>query len=271
MRKAIGRKQQKIWDYLVEHTNKLHHKWRNTLLSQSGIGLIQEGIMYIYLIYAVLKQGMSIANFMLYIGSIRSFNQALIQLLERWMHMVRDSRMLCDFREFLEYPERPEDIIEKSNFKKDYKIFMGEEKKAYSSIIVPEDKRYEFRFEQVFFSYPGSEQYVLKNLNLTLKAGERLAVVGLNGAGKSTFIMLLCRLYEPTKGTIYMNGQDISKYKEGKTAVYISHRLSSCKFCDRIAVFSDQTIKEYGSHEELITINHGIYAQMFEAQAQYYA
>lgn len=57
---------------------------------------------------------------------------------------------------------------------------------------------------------------------------------------------------------------------EGKTAVYISHRLSSCRFCDRIAVFSDHTIAEYGTHEELVRIKGGIYAGMFEAQAQYY-
>ena len=56
----------------------------------------------------------------------------------------------------------------------------------------------------------------------------------------------------------------------GKTAVYISHRLSSCKFCDRIAVFSDCTIKELGTHEELVHKPDGIYAEMFRAQAQYY-
>ena len=56
----------------------------------------------------------------------------------------------------------------------------------------------------------------------------------------------------------------------GKTAVYISHRLSSCKFCDRIAVFSDNTIKELGTHDELVHKPGGIYAEMFAAQAQYY-
>ena len=55
-----------------------------------------------------------------------------------------------------------------------------------------------------------------------------------------------------------------------KTAIYISHRLSSCKFCHRIAVFADKTIKEYGTHDELIKIPEGIYAGMFEAQAQYF-
>ena len=55
-----------------------------------------------------------------------------------------------------------------------------------------------------------------------------------------------------------------------KTAFYISHRLSSCRFCDRIAVFSDGEIAEYGSHDELAAVPGGIYAKMFEAQAQYY-
>lgn len=56
----------------------------------------------------------------------------------------------------------------------------------------------------------------------------------------------------------------------GKTAIYISHRLSSCKFCDHIAVFSEDTMKEYGTHDELVNMEHGIYAAMFAAQAQYY-
>lgn len=56
----------------------------------------------------------------------------------------------------------------------------------------------------------------------------------------------------------------------GKTAIYISHRLSSCRFCDRIAVFAEDTLKEYGTHEELVTKPGGIYAEMYAAQAQYY-
>ena len=56
----------------------------------------------------------------------------------------------------------------------------------------------------------------------------------------------------------------------GKTAVYISHRLSSCRFCDKIAVFSGGRIAEYGTHDELVDKNNGIYAEMFAAQAQYY-
>lgn len=56
----------------------------------------------------------------------------------------------------------------------------------------------------------------------------------------------------------------------GKTAIYISHRLSSCRFCDRIAVFADETLREYGTHDELVALEGGIYAEMFHEQAKYY-
>lgn len=66
---------------------------------------------------------------------------------------------------------------------------------------------------------------------------------------------------------IYRQFEDLVK---GKIAIYISHRLSSCQFCDRIAVFSDGIVKEYGTHEELVKVEDGLYAEMFGAQAKYY-
>ena len=272
----------------------------------------------------------------------------------------------------------------------DFRSFMdiGEEAEEKGS-GVPDSQTYEFRFEDVWFQYPGAEKYALKNLNLTIKAGEKLAVVGLNGAGKSTFIKLLLRLYEPTKGRILLNGKDISLYnkkeyyklfspvfqdvwmfafplkanvsmkdekdtdeervteclqdagmkeaveelKDGietevlkvvyddgvdfsggekqkialaralykngpvvvldeptaaldalaeaklyedfnklvnnRTAVYISHRLSSTRFCDHVAMFADGEMVEYGTHESLLNAG-GAYSEMFQVQAAYY-
>lgn len=243
-------------------------------------------------------------------------------------------------------------------------------------------------FKNVSFSYPNTGVKVLDNVSITLRSGEKLSVVGLNGAGKTTFIKLLCRLYDADSGEILLDGVNIKNYdyedymrlfavvfqdfkllafsvdenvllgsteppevvdsllekvgldekvkslpkgretmmfkmfdKEGvelsggeqqklaiaralykdapvvildeptaaldpvaeyeiykqfdelvggKTAVYISHRLSSCKFCDHIAVFSEGTIKEFGTHDELLRLKDGLYAEMFKAQAQYY-
>jgi len=212
MKDAIGQKQTKLYDEIYASNKDIENKWTGVRFIEGFISFLQEAIMYAWLVYAVLKQGMSVADFTLYVGSIRSFNSAMGRLLERWTNMVRNSRMVCDYRDFLEYPEKQDESLEKSTFRKDYQIYLGKDKKEYPAIPVPEDGKYEFRFENVSFAYPGSEIFALKNLNITLHPGKRLAVVGLNGAGKTTFINLLCRLYEPTEGKIYMNGQDISKY-----------------------------------------------------------
>ena len=74
------------------------------------------------------------------------------------------------------------------------------------------DKKFDIEFKNVSFRYQGTDDYALKNINLDLKVGERLAVVGMNGSGKTTFIKLLCRLYDPTEGEIFMNDFNIRKY-----------------------------------------------------------
>ena len=249
-----------------------------------------------------------------------------------------------------------------------------------------EDGEYELAFEHVSFHYPGNERLVLKDVNCKFHIKGKLAVVGKNGAGKTTFIKLLCRLYEPTEGRITLNGIDIRKYDEkeyrrlfgvvfqdfrlfafpvwenitsgfdrqedriweslrqadaselvkgmpegldtflyknledgveisggeaqklslaralykdapivildeptaaldpkaeadiyarfnqmvkDKTSIYISHRMSSCRFCDEIIVFEEGQITERGKHEELLAAGQ-CYAKMWNAQAKYY-
>lgn len=245
-----------------------------------------------------------------------------------------------------------------------------------------------FEFHNVSFAYPETEPLVLRDFSMKICSGERLAVVGMNGSGKSTMIKLLCRLYDPTEGKITLNGIDIREFnyseylklfaivfqdfkllafpvgeniacsesydeekvwkclqmagikerveqfpkkldtaiyklyeKDGidlsggeeqkiaiaralykdapfvildeptaaldpiaeseiysgfndiignKTAVFISHRLSSCRFCTRIAVFHKGCIVEEGTHEELLLIPDGKYRELWNAQAQYY-
>jgi ATP-binding cassette subfamily B protein len=204
-----------VLDRIHTRAKEMNNRWRNTLLQEGAVGLLQEGIMYAWLVYAVLKKGMSVADFTLYLGSIRSFNSAVAGCLERWNHIVRDSRLINDFRAFLDYPNKAGEEPFKSTFKKDYERFGEESYKRDEEI--PYAEQYEFRFEDVSFAYPGSgKEYALKGLNLVLEPGKRLAVVGLNGAGKSTFIKLLCGLYEPTEGTIYMNGKDISRFDQAE-------------------------------------------------------
>ena len=267
---------------------------------------------------------------------------------------------------------------------------LDEENQMYQGTLTTEkrsDRNYQVEFRDVSFRYPDSEAWALRHVNLKFQVGSRLAVVGENGSGKSTFIKLLCRLYDPTEGEILLNGIDIRKYqypdyialfsvvfqdfhllalplgqnvagrikydrervaqcltqagvmdrvekmdqgldtylykdleKKGvevsggeaqkiaiaralykdapfiildeptaaldpiaeaevyskfdqiagdKTAVYISHRLSSCKFCDDIVVFDHGHIVQQGSHQQLVEAD-GVYAQLWQAQAQYY-
>lgn len=71
---------------------------------------------------------------------------------------------------------------------------------------------FSFEFENVSFKYPGADDYVIKNLNITLNGGSKFAVVGPNGSGKTTFIKLLTRLYDVTEGVIKLNGINIKEY-----------------------------------------------------------
>lgn len=250
------------------------------------------------------------------------------------------------------------------------------------------DDQYDIEFKNVSFKYPNTENLILKNLSIKLIVGERLAIVGMNGSGKTTFIKLLCRLYDPTEGEILLNGinikeYDITEYRKifsvvfqdfklfavplcqnvatsmqydkkrlwdtlnnagvdkrvnelpfkektvlykdfdndgieisggeaqklalaralyknapfiildeptaaldpiseyeiyqhfnsfvgEKTAIYISHRLSSCRFCDKIAVFHKGEIIEVGNHDELISDERSKYYELWNSQAKYY-
>ena len=66
-------------------------------------------------------------------------------------------------------------------------------------------------FNNVSFKYPDTDNYILKNFSLTIKPGEKIAIVGINGAGKTTFVKLLCRFYDPTNGNIRINGIDLKQ------------------------------------------------------------
>ena len=283
------------------------------------------------------------------------------------------------------------DMKGNERFLKTYLDYFDIENEMYQGNLAVEkrsDKKFDISFRHVSFRYPGCETFALQDISLDLKIGERLAVVGMNGSGKTTFIKLLCRLYDPGEGEILMNDFNIRKYNyrqyldlfsvvfqdynllsmplgnnvagsaaydrdkaerlleeagfgerylkmpQGletplykdfdengveisggeaqkialaralykdapfiildeptaaldpiaeaeiyakfneivgdKTAIYISHRLSSCRFCDKIAVFHEGRIVQTGSHEELLADPAGRYYELWNAQAQYY-
>lgn len=119
---------------------------------------------------------------------------------------------------------------------------------------------FELEFRNVSFRYPGSTSYVLKNINLKIKSGEKLAVVGYNGAGKTTFVLLLTRMYDPAEGAIYLNGVDIRniKYREYQklfSAVNQDFCLLAFSILENIAVTDDVSDSEREKKMNLMKAN----------------
>ena len=102
-----------------------------------------------------------------------------------------------------------------ANYAEDYVAYMALPQHKDESTIPLEkrrDGRFSVEFEHVSFRYPGRDNYVLQDVNLKFEIGEKMAIVGRNGSGKTTFIKLLCRLYDVTEGCIKVNGIDIRKF-----------------------------------------------------------
>lgn len=157
---------------------------------------LSQAMVYAWLLYMAVKGEITLGNFSLYLASSTTFYNFVRQIMDNTADLLQRSREVDDWRSFLDFDGGDPD----------------------EGRPVPPMESYEFEFRNVSFQYPKAEKYALKNLSLTLKAGERLAVVGLNGAGKSTFIKLLLRLYEPTEGEIFLNGINIKEYS--KTSYY---------------------------------------------------
>lgn len=332
----------------------------------AAIAVLFIGLVYVFVCLKASTGAFGVGAVTQYIGAITALSQGLSQMLNVCGEMRVNGMHIRTVFEFLDKPNQ-----------------MVQGKRA----VPDKTEGYQIEFRDVSFRYPGAETDALSHVSLTFSAGEKLALVGRNGSGKTTFIKLLCRLYDPTEGAIYFNGVDIKEYdytsylaifsvvfqdfklfgfplgqniaagyeydkeraemcieqagfaerletlpkglethlypildKEGielsggeaqkvaiaralykdsgvmvldeptaaldplaeadiytrfnqmvsgKSAIYISHRLSSCRFCDRIAVFSEGKMVQYGTHDELVNVE-GHYGELWEAQAQYY-
>lgn len=329
---------------------------------------LSAGFVYLLIGQRALAGMYGIGSVLQYVGSVSLLVEHLAGLVNECASLVANSQYLEMAYEYLDLSDDR------------HKGTLTTEKRS--------DNEYEIEFRNVSLKYPNTETYALRNLSLRFTIGRRLAVVGMNGSGKTTMIKLLCRLYDPTEGEITLNGIDIRKYDyqeyvslfsvvfqdfrlfslpigqnvaastevdvalaeeclkkagfgerlrelprgldtclykdfdsdgvsisggeaqkialaralykdapfmvldeptaaldpiaefevysrlnetiEDKTAVFISHRLSSCRFCDDIAVFHEGCLVQRGSHEELLAQKGGKYAELWNAQAQYY-
>ena len=336
--------------------------------ASAAVGHVFTAIIYVYVCLKAWGGAFGVGSVTQYIGAVTALSGSLSSLV-RYVGDMRNHAVFL--RSLFEFLDIADDM---------YKGSLTTEKRS--------DNKYEITFRNVSFKYPGAETYAIKNLSLTFNIGQRLAVVGQNGSGKTTFIKLLCRLYDPTEGEILLNGIDVRKYnyqeymnifsavfqdfkllsftlgqnvaasdeydtdkaldcltragfgerlgalqnglnthlykdldEEGidvsggeaqkiamaralyreapfivldeptaaldpvaefevyskmneivgdKTAVFISHRLSSCRFCQDIAVFHEGKLVQRGSHDSLVADEAGKYHELWHAQAQYY-
>ncbi len=331
-------------------------------------GILLEAIIYVFVCVYALLGTFGIGSIVKYVGFVETITGCITSYFAVFADIKYNTPFVEDYLAYFDIPQ---------------KMYQGS-----LTVEKRDDNEYYVEFKDVSFKYPGSETYALRHVNMKFKVGEKLAVVGMNGSGKTTFIKLMCRLYDPTEGEILLNGVNIKKYDydeylavfsvvfqdfklfsfslgenvasgadydvdkvmaalhqsgfgerlatmpEGikttlykdfdengievsggeaqkialaralykdspfiildeptaaldpiaeyeiyskfneivgdKTAIYISHRLSSCRFCDKIAVFDNGEIVQRGSHDELVADESGKYYELWHAQAQYY-
>lgn len=200
-----------------ELKQRLHYTLRqqgNYFLAGAVYGFSQmvwEGAAYLYLIYLVCEGRLDAAGFVLYIGVVRGF--------AGWCgSIVQAIRLL---HEKASYVEEQRHFFEK--------LQRGREKEK-EGLVLAAGHVPEISFEHVTFRYEGAQTSVLQDLNLTLKPGENVALVGLNGAGKTTFIKLLCGFYDPTEGKILIDGVDRSRYSKDSWLKYFSGVFQDAEF-----------------------------------------
>lgn len=334
-----------------------------------GTVFLGEVLVFLYAAVKVYTGNIGPGDFVLFYGTIFRALNGIDFLVELITQLFTNNDYLETVFEYIDLPNNM------------YKGTLAVEKR--------DDIDYEIEFRDVSFKYPNTDIWVLRHINMKFKIGQKMAVVGMNGSGKTTFIKLMCRLYDPTEGKILLNGIDITRYRydeylalfsvvfqdytvygfplgdniavsesydrekvleciervglseklstlergletpigrsyenngvdfsggerqkialaralykgapfiildeptaaldpfaeaevyasfnkaaQGHTAIYISHRLSSCRFCDRIAVFDKGKVVQIGSHDELLANEGGKYHELWHAQAQYYS
>ncbi len=156
---------------------------------------------YVVIIGQTIAKVISLGDLTFLSGSFTRLRGLIQAILLRFSSMAQTALYLQDFFDFLAM----EPIINR----------------PVSPRPVPNPIKEGFVFENVGFQYPNSEKYAVRGLNFSLKAGEKLALVGENGAGKTTLVKLLARLYEPSEGRILLDGIDLAEYDPGELRAHI--------------------------------------------------
>ncbi len=158
----------------------------------SGLSSVFTGIVYVYVCLKAWAGAFGVGAVTQYVGAVTAMSGHIGNFISTLGHMQSNTEFLKTTYEFLDIPNAM------------YQGSLTTEKRR--------DRQYEVEFKDVSFQYPGADNWALRHVNMKFKVGKRLAIVGENGSGKTTFIKLLCRLYDPQEGEILLNGIDIRKY-----------------------------------------------------------
>lgn len=172
--------------------SKITNLWIKSSVIHNIFDLLFIAFQYFFIVGRALSGAMGIGNFVFYSQTITSFSDGVMGLANLSVDLSSNNRFIKDF---LEYTNLPNKMRSGTKAVPNLK---------YSDCIV--------EFVNVSFKYPNSEKYVLKNINISLPMDRITNIVGVNGSGKTTFIKLLCRLYDPTEGVIKLNGIDIREF-----------------------------------------------------------
>ncbi|HAS72677.1 MAG TPA: ABC transporter ATP-binding protein, partial [Clostridiales bacterium UBA8960] len=211
---------------------------------------IQTVIIYFFLAVRTMRGIVTIGNFMMYAGAVGKFSGSMNTLVSS----IIEANRLCRQLELLvEYEKIPAS-------------------KDIGDQPVPKALAYEIEFHNVSFRYPRAETFTLKNISVKIHPGEKISIIGLNGAGKTTFVKLMTRLYKPTEGVITLNGIDIQTldyedYMSKIAAVFQDYRLFGISVEENITGKSlgelsdkclEEILREVGAHQDIMNLPSGL-------------
>lgn len=232
----------------------------------SGCTFLQQCAAYTWLILRTMQGGISVGSFTMYVSAVTSFASALRTVLDNLTEIRVYDRFYDRLDEYLSVPARLRGDVGDRNSD----ISARNEKR-----ILPEGEHV-IEFRNVGFRYSGSDTWALRDVNLTLKPETKLAVVGENGAGKTTFVKLLTRLYDPTEGVIMMDGipiqeYDYDSYMSAFSAVFQDYRLFSFSLEENVTLASpaderrvENILRRVGLGEKLDDLPKGIHTAVYK-------
>ncbi len=238
-----------------EQKTKLENKRAFLNICSIILAVVQSIAMYLYFSHQVLSAQISIGEYTVLLGATTLLTGVLLEFFNL---TVNEMAKTLDFTDLF----------------REYQNHVTKNSKIFASCELPMQEfdvsNLKIEFEDVSFTYPGSQRPVIKHISFSITNGEKLGIVGLNGSGKTTLIKLLCRLYDPTEGRITLNGVDIRQIPHDKYTKLIGIVLQDfCLFAYSVrenVVFDGQldeirlndSIEKSGLYEKIKALAKGV-------------